>query len=269
MNAPSPSLSAEFAAALEWWKDAGVDMDFADDATDWLEQPLVEPGNMAGADQSNPAKIRSDASNAPQGDVQKTPEPAANLFAEGRPDSLEAFYEFWQNAPGLDGIGPRGRITPRGKQGAKLMVVVVAPEDGDKDRLLSGAQGKLLEKMLAAMGIAEEDTYVASALTRPTPMADTTTLARAGMADVLTEHIKHAAPDAVLALGANLLPLLGHETAQGATNLQFINHKSSPENNHNERLTPLLVSESLESLMASPRLKARFWRRWIEWQANR
>lgn len=269
MNAPSPTFADEIAAAFAWWKDAGVDLDYVDDATDWLAKPESKTSEPAGADQENGAGSSAAASKTPQSDVQKTVEPAVDLFAEGRPDSLEAFHQFWLNAPGLDGIGPRGRIAPRGSANAKLMVLVVVPEDQDRERLLSGPQGRLLDNMLAAMGIAEGETYIASALTRPTPMADTNALAQAGMAEVLTEHIKHAAPQAVLALGANLLPLLGNETAQGTTNSQFINHKPSSENNHNERTTPLLVSESLESLMASPRLKARFWRRWIEWQANR
>ena len=35
------SLSAQIHAAFEWWADAGVDLDFDDDATDWLvtEEP--------------------------------------------------------------------------------------------------------------------------------------------------------------------------------------------------------------------------------------
>lgn len=269
MNAPPTSFADDIAAAFAWWKDAGVDLDYVDDATDWLANAQTPADAPAAKEDENDAKSAAQSSNTAQADVQKTVQPTVDLFAEGRPDSLEAFHQFWLNAPGLDGIGPRGRVAPRGQANADLMVLVVAPEDQDREQLLSGPQGRLLANMLAAMGIAEDRTYIASALTRPTPMADTRALAQAGMAEVLTEHIKHAAPKAVLALGANLLPLLGNETAQDATNSQFVNHKPSSEKNHNERSIPLLVSESLESLMASPRLKARFWRRWIEWQANR
>jgi len=31
----------DFAAATDWWRDAGVDLAFADDATDWLAQPAI------------------------------------------------------------------------------------------------------------------------------------------------------------------------------------------------------------------------------------
>ncbi len=269
MNAPTSPIVDEFAAAMEWWKGAGVDLDFADDVTDWLEKPVEQKAETPGEDAVQPSVKGQSRSENLQADVQKTARAKVDLFADERPADLAAFHEFWLGAPGLDGIGPRGRVPPRGPKNAKLMVLVVAPEDGDSTALLSGAQGRLLAKMLAAMQLPEDEVYLASALTRPTPMADTAELAQAGMADVLTEHIRLAEPQAVLALGANLLPLLGHEAPQDALFLQKINQKSSPENNHNERSTPLLVSESLESLMASPRLKARFWRRWIEWSANR
>ncbi len=269
MSAPAPPLSREFVAALDWWRAAGVDIDFADDVTDWLAKPEreAEPGD--GAKAKKPQKSGGTSQKTETSDPQKTLGPKDDLLGEDAPSDLAAFQEWWLNAPGLDPIGPRGRVPPRGKSGAKLMVLVLAPEDGDSEQLLSGPQGRLLANMLAAMGFTQDEVYFASALTRPTPMADTAALAHAGMAEVLALHIELAAPEKVLALGSNIPPLLGHAAAQDTINSQKSNHTSAPENNPSEPLTKLLVSESLESLMASPRLKARFWRRWIEWSANR
>jgi DNA polymerase len=39
------------------------------------------------------------------------------------------------------------------------------------------------------------------------------------------------------------------------------------EINHNTGKVPVMVSETLDALMDMPRLKARFWRRWMEWSA--
>ena len=84
-------------------------------------------------------------------------------------------------------------------------------------------------------------------------------IANGGMDTVLRHHIKLASPKRIIAFGANILPLLGHDRAQDVTSLREINHDGAS--------TPLLVSEGLDSLMSMPRLKARLWRRWMEWSS--
>lgn len=240
-------LSEEIAAAFAWWRDAGVDLDFADDATDWLAAPEVEkPATIAPT--KPPAMQQSETAPAQQ---------KADLLGPTPPQDLAAFHGWWMEERTLDPVGLRGRISPRGKADAELMVVVVDPEAEDRDRLLSGPQGKLLAKALAAMGLEEEQIYLASAVPRHTPMADGTALAQAGYADVLLHHIKLARPKKILAFGTNILPLLGHNAAQDPQSLREINH--------DDERVPVLVTEGLDSMLAMPRLKARFWRRWLEW----
>ncbi|MEL7218294.1 MAG: hypothetical protein AAGK01_07675, partial [Pseudomonadota bacterium] len=70
-----------------------------------------------------------------------------------------------------------------------------------------------------------------------------------------------AAPKRILALGGNILPLIGHDLPKDPQSLREINLVNPP--------MPLLVSKALDSMMAMPQLKARFWRRWIEWSAER
>ncbi|QFT78046.1 hypothetical protein [Erythrobacter sp. THAF29] len=257
MTAAPPSLARELAAAMDWWRDAGVDLDFVDDATAWLRED--ELGEPEPASPETTERSRAPLDSAPKENV-ATPVASVermNLLSDAPPASLEEFRRFWLEAPGLDAIGPRGRVAPRGAEEADLMVLVVDPEQGDAEKLMSGPQGLLLDKMLAAMNVAEDKAYIASALPRHTPMADTAAIAAGGMDEVLALHITLAKPKRILALGRGILPLIGHDRAQ--------DHSSLREIHHGGATTPLLVSEGLDSMMSMPRLKARFWRRWIEW----
>lgn len=249
-------LETDFAAANQWWADAGVDVDFADDATDWLAtettvEPKAAPQNAA----ISPAELKAAE------EAEKKPEILRILPDGGAPADLVAFRKWWLEDPAVDPIGPKGRIAARGEAGAKLMVLVLDPEAQDSETLLSGPRGELLKKILKSSGISPKDVYFASALPRHTPMADGADWAAKGYGEALHLHIKLARPAHVLALGSHILPLLQHgmadQTQKEAGSLHEINHE--------DRRTPLFVAESLEGLMGSPQLKARFWRRWIKW----
>lgn len=254
-----PSVSDELASAMEWWRDAGVDVDFSDDVTAWLQSPLAEPAqpgsDPAAEGPKSPLLERQEPVEAPA----EAASPRIDFFAETRPQSLEEFREFWLNAPGLDAIGPRGRVAPRGQAGAKLMVLVIDPEERDRETLLSGPHGQLLSNILNASGYAQDEVYFASALPRHTPMADTVALAASGLDAVLAHHIALASPKRLMAFGTGLTPLLGQDPSTRDSSLREINYTPPT--------TDTLVSEGLDSLMSMPRLKARFWRRWIEWTA--
>lgn len=257
----APTLAEEIGAAIAWLRVAGVDYEFSDDATAWLGNAASRPSSELEKPASeDPAKGADRQSSAAPKETQ-SPVVRANLLGDSPPQSVAEFREFWLTEPGLDQIGPSGRVAPRGDSGARLMVLVVEPEESDRDLLLSGPQGQLLGRMLNAMGLGQDEVYVASALPRHTPMADTSAIAAAGMDAVTVHHIKLAAPERVIAFGGNLLPLIGHELPKDALSLREINLVNPP--------MPLLMSEGLDSLMAMPRLKARFWRRWIEWSARR
>ena len=244
---PDTLTTRDLAATIAWWRDAGVDCDFADDATDWLAEPEVTKEVMKPVAK---AKSTTESSDPP-------PPQKVDIIGPNPPSDLATFREWWLSEPTLDTIGPRGRIAPRGEAGAELMLIVIDPEQGDTDRLLSGPQGRLVSRMLSAMQIAEENVYFASALPRHTPMADGSALARSGFREVLQHHIKLVSPKRVLAFGTNILPLLAHETAQEPASLEKINQDGFS--------VPTMATEGLDSMMAMPRLKARFWRRWLEW----
>lgn len=254
MTTETPSSLRDLRAALDWWRAAGVDCDFADEPRDWLEK--VDSPDVSQQEEAREQSPAATADPPSANSVQTTPE-KIDLLGNSPPRSLEDFQKFWLEAPGLDDIGPRGRIAPRGTAHPQLMILVVDPEDSDADRLLSGRQGKLLNNILAAMGVDENAAYIASALPRHTPMADTVAAARRGMDRVTLHHISLVAPERLITFGSGILPLIGHDPTKEISSLREINHGSAT--------VPLLASEGLDSLMSMARLKARFWRRWIEW----
>ena len=273
MTAANPSFAREFEAALAWWRAAGVDCDFADDATVWLsEAPQLPVAQGAGHPAGTAPARRNEAPPDRAAPIHKpaSATPAAlppavirrNLLGDSPPADLPAFRAWWCSAPELDAGRTFPRIPPRGEPGAALMVLVPQPDEHDRAHLLEGPQGRLLANILAAMGLNEGQVYIASALPCHTPMADLGALAAGGMDAVLAHHVTLARPQRLLALGAGLAPMLATPVAGAdATPLREINHNGAN--------VPVMISEALDAMMALPQLKARFWKRWIEWSAAR
>jgi len=240
-RAPLPQ-AADFAAALDWWREAGVDSDFADEVTDWLAAPAPPPA-------STPRP-------APQRKAEPEAAPAASMFGGDPshwPRDLATFRQWWLTDPALEdgGIGPR--VAPRGTAGAALMVVVAMPGEEDAETLLSGAPGRLLAGFLRAARLGDDQAYVASVLPRCAPMPD---VSRAGLAELLQHHVRIVSPLRVLVLGRNILPLLAHEPPQAPAILtQF---------NHDGRNVPLIEARGPAELLRSARARADLWQRWLE-----
>lgn len=263
MSRPDHTLAREFEAALAWWQAAGVDCDFSDDATTWLadraaaDAPAGRDGEMGPA-----AGMRKGAgaerARQPLALVEPAPPaPRPDLLGESPPADLAAFRRWWMEAPELGPQASFPRIAPRGEAGAALMVLVPQPEAEDRERLLSGPQGRLLAAILAAIGLEESAVYIAAALPAHRPMADLPGMAAAGMDAVTAHHVALVAPARLLAFGTGLAPMLGAAPDEPLR-----------EFNRAGLRVPAMVSEALDALMDMPRLKARFWRRWMEWSAT-
>ncbi len=243
----------DISAALDWWREAGVDCGFGDEATNWLAEPAPEEAKpKPKAAEISPRTDHAEGATAAEQQI--------DLLGDSPPADLAQFRSWWLGEPGLDSIGPRGRVAPQGNADAELMVLVMDPEQGDRDDLLSQQHGRLLDAMLRAMGTDRSRVYLASALPRHTPMADGTAMAAAGFDNVLRHHIGLVSPKRIIALGSNILPLLGHNVAQDPARFHEFAHDSGTSG--------LMVGEALESMLSMPRLKARFWRRWLEWTGN-
>ncbi len=246
-GAASPGLSAaEIAAAIGWWRDAGIDHDFADAPQSWLARPKPEP----------------QAETRRQADAPAPPPPAEPLVRIGGdraqyPQTLEGFAEWWLSEPSLDNGMIANRIAPQGAAGAKLMILAEHPEADSGDELFPGPQGKLLRAMLGAMGIAGDEAYLATALPRHTPLADWQMLKAGGLGDVAAHHIRLAAPQRLIIFGEHVSSLLGHDPAK-STGLLTHSHLEGAK-------VPLLTAPAIDGLLARPRRKARLWNDWLNW----
>ncbi|MEI6641565.1 MAG: hypothetical protein WCL10_05975 [Novosphingobium sp.] len=243
-------MGADLEAALAWWREAGVDAAFVDAPQDWLAAEVSAPIKAAAALPPPPPK--------PSRTVATPPE-AAPIAADrsGWPARLEDFVPWWLTEPSL---APRGasRLAPRGNVGATLMVLVPMPAEDDGDLLLSGKTGKLLDAMLAAMGLDGERVYRASALPARIALPDWAGLGGAGLGAVLARHVTLAAPERLLVFGrADISALMGHSSAHSALHLRGFNHESGT--------VPACFEYDLETLLTKPGWKAGVWQRWLDW----
>ena len=249
-NRPNPPLADAIAAAFDWWREAGVDCDFADEPADWLarETPAV-------AAQPVPEAMPREFG---------APEPAARAVvtvdAAALPADLASFAEWWLAEPTLDDGRLGGRVPPHGVQAAEWMVVVSEPEQGDCERLLSGPQGRLLDGVLAALGCDPAQAYVASVLTRHTPMADWDAIAARGLGRVLAHHVALVRPRRLIVFGNNILPLLVNDPAHNPAVLREFHHDGGS--------IPLFAARGLPALLERPRWKAALWQGLLDWSAG-
>ncbi|MGX7952681.1 hypothetical protein ACWPM1_08945 [Tsuneonella sp. HG249] len=246
-SSPPSSLKADIAAALDWWREAGVDAVYHDEPRAWL----ADPQTSAHSPSHTPTKVEK---RAPPPDP---PVPKIGGLREGWPSDLAAFRNWWLTEPSLDEGGLFPRIAPSGEAGAELMILVPMPEEDDRDSLLAGPQGRLLNGFLNAAGLDTQQVYRAAVLSRHTPLADWAELERHGMGALLAHHVALARPKRLLVLGRNILPLCGHDPTQGAQMLRSFNHEGGT--------VPALFAAGLERLLGNWQLRARLWQQWLEW----
>ncbi len=210
----APLDGALAASILDWWHDAGVDLLVEDAPRDWMapepiRAPLVMPGQA-------PAAALPVAA------------PATSL-----PDTLEAFlaWRLSDAAPEAtwDGIS----LTATGPANAALMVLVDCPDrdDGDAGQILSGAPGRLFDRMLAAMGLSRETVHVASVCARRPIAGRTPAGVEARLAEIALHHVGLVAPRGLLLLGnAASRAVLGTELTDARGHSHVIDHKSGKTN---------------------------------------
>lgn len=238
-----PGLADSYVAAIDWWREAGVDMDFHDEPEAMLRELDSE------APQATPVAASKKAEPA------APPPPAIGGDQADWPATLDQFATWWMAEPSLAEGGTR--VSPRGAAQADLMVLVPMPEAGDSDSLLSGPHGTLVANMLRAMQIAPDRAYVATAIPRHQPLTDWDALQAAGLGAVLAHHITLAAPRRLLVLGNDILPLLGLEKRQGVRQLPL-----------NGTAVELLASFAPDNLLENAKARANLWRRWLDWTGN-
>jgi DNA polymerase len=167
-------------SALSWWEEAGVDTIVGEEPRDWLN-PRTEAAAAAA-----PAPAR------------------APIAAQELPDDLRAFQAWLAASDSLPFASPSARrIAPAGDPSAGLMVLAEMPtaEDAAAGLLFSGEAGKLVERMLAAIGLSRETIYLApfSPIRPPAGRIDPAGIRL--LAGIARHHIGLAAPRALLLFG--------------------------------------------------------------------
>ena len=205
----APLDGALAASILDWWHDAGVDLQVEDEPRDWsAPEPVRAPRVMPGQPPAAAALATSVAS---------------------LPDTLEAFlaWRLSDAAPeaSWDGIS----LTATGPADAALMVLVDCPDrgDGDAGQILSGAPGRLFDRMLAAMGLSRETVHIASVCARRPIAGRTPAGLESRLAEIALHHVALIAPRGLLLLGnAASRAVLGTELTDARGHSHAIDHKS-------------------------------------------
>lgn len=257
-TSPMGNLEADLKAAFDWWREAGVDCDFAATPLDRLAEAERAAADAAPLPKTSPAKMPA----RPQTRQEFAPQLAASGAAIGGtraswPQDLAGLRDWWLADATWEGLGPGMKVSPRGVERAELLVLVTMPEHGDRERLLAGPQGALVAGFLRAAGIAEQACYCASLLPTHVALPDWEALGRVGLGEVLAHHLALAAPQRVLALGRNILPLLGHDQAQGPAQVTLGQGNSSR--------VPVLAAPGPDELLRSAPRRKRLWESWLEW----
>jgi DNA polymerase len=171
---------------IGWWLDAGVDAPVGEAPRDWLR------------------RIES-------------PAPVSQPVTNERPGDLEAFRHWLTTASGLPMERPGSiRVAPHGAEGAKIMLLSDLPgrEDAADGRSIGGEAWALAIKMLAAIGLAPDEAYVASLSCFHTPGARLNGDVEA-CAAIARDHVRLAKPERLILFGdAPAKALLGEPLAR-------------------------------------------------------
>jgi len=219
------------ASTLDWWAEAGVDLIVEDMPRDWLAPPV------------KPVAQPSPAPSTP------TPTPAT------LPDTLEAFTA-WRSSDTAPEASWRGDfMLGGGPAGAAIAVVVDCPDTDDAagGGLLTGAAGKLFDRMLAAIDLTRADILLIPVCGKRPLGGRVPAEVEARLQEIARHHLSLATPRRILTLGkAASRAIIGTEAPDKRGILHSFNHKSGD--------IGVIASLHPRLLLAQPAQKAEAWR---------
>lgn len=196
---------ATAASALEWWRDAGIDALVAEDARDWTAAPPPPPVPAA-------RRLQAQAVAAP--------------VVAALPATLAEFLAWRTGAEAPEAGWPGAPIAAAGDPASDIMILADLPdrEDGDSGTLLSGAAGRLFDRMLAAIG-RDRSRVCLVPMCAVRPMAGRIAPeVEARLVEVARHHVALAAPRRLLLLGnAPSRALTGMDVAPARGTLHAVN----------------------------------------------
>jgi uracil-DNA glycosylase len=238
------SLRSEAESLIGWWRDAGVDVLIDEEPRNWLAEGVKT--STASLPSRTTIAERAARTNA-------APPPATTKLV--LPSTLPDMVAWLASDTAFLAAYPvRQRIAPQGDPTSGIMIVTDVPERGDASagRLLTGDEGALFDKMLAAWKVDRSGIYLASlAPARPAnPILDEAAVS--ALAPVLTRHIELAAPKKLWLLGeAASRAVLGMNVAAATGRLHFFNYDGTK--------VEAIATLHPRVLLREPKAKARVW----------
>ena len=235
-NTATGLSASDWASALDWWRDAGVDMLVDDTPRDWFAAlPAPSPASL-----TQPAVAAA---------------AIAATVAAALPLTMAEFAEWRLGAEAPEAAWSGISLAASGPVDAKIMVLVDCPdrEDGDAGALLSGAPGRLFDRMLAAIGLSRETVHVAAVCARRPAAGRMAREIEARLGEVARHHVALVAPERLLLLGdATARAVLGTERLAARGGLRPFNHDRGS--------TGVVASLHPRLLIDRPMMKAESWR---------
>ncbi|MFN4095411.1 MAG: uracil-DNA glycosylase family protein [Sphingomonas sp.] len=195
---------AEAASALNWWRDAGVDVLVDDDPRDWTARPAATA----------------------QPEVQARPAPVGAEPEAPLPATIEAFLDWRYGASAPEAAMGEPLAPAEGDPTAPLMIVTDLPEfDGGMPALLNGAAGKLFDRILAAIGQSRDSIYLVPLCAARPITGQVPRDLEEKLGEVLRHHVALAAPPRLLLLGqATSRAVLGTDAGKNPEGLTPFNY---------------------------------------------
>lgn len=199
---------------LDWWADAGLTDSVGDEPTDWLAapaRPVSDAPQPAAAIINDAGLAVSKPSQAAQRPAAAVSAPAGTAPLLQLPDDLAAFDAWLAGGSALPGRHwSATAVLPQGPVDAPLMLLADVPDPDDfaAGFLFAGAAGRLLDAMLAAIGMQRDQLRIASiAMTRP-PAGRIEGPEAEHLLAMAHHHIAIARPRHVILLGQQSCSLL-------------------------------------------------------------
>lgn len=214
------------ASALEWWRDAGVDTLTEDLPRDWF------------------------AAAPPRAPAAAEPPPAV---AVASPHDLPRFLA-WRTGPDApEATWPGPSFAASGAATSGVMILIDCPDrdDAAEGALLSGAAGRLFDRMLAAIGLTRDSVHLAPVLAKR-PLGPVDPAVEARVFELAQRHAALVAPKRLLLMGGGASrAILGTDVARSRGSLRSVNQAGAQ--------LEVVASWHPRSLIERPALKAQAW----------
>ncbi|MEN2784844.1 uracil-DNA glycosylase [Sphingomonas qilianensis] len=220
------------ASTLDWWQEAGVDTAIDEEPRNWLAR--AAPVSAAA--------------------------PVDLVVADvALPETLDGFAA-WRAGPDAPEASWHGRcIVGQGDPAATLMILIDMPEreDAESGVLLSGAAGRLFDRMLAAIGRSRETVYLAAVCTTRPAAGRVAPEMEARLGELAQHHVALTAAKRVLVMGnAPSRALLGADAPHARGQLRTLNLKAGTVASTIE----VVASFHPRFLLEKPAAKAEAWK---------